>query len=73
MAGKVRLRVHLSDQPEALGLTCTIRAGASAEDVASLAVGETVILLHPPLSPLSRCFNMDGNEVPSKFDSLADG
>ena len=30
-----------------------------------LAVGETVILLHPP-SPFSRCFNSDGEGVPVK-------
>ena len=29
---------------------------------ACLAVGETVISLHPP-SPASRCFNMDGEGV----------
>ena len=32
---------------------------------ARLAVGETVILLHPPL-PLGRWFNMDGEGVPAK-------
>ena len=32
---------------------------------ACLAVGETVILLHPP-SPLNRCFDMNGKGVPAK-------
>ena len=30
-----------------------------------VAIGETVILLHPP-SPFSRCFNMDGEGVSVK-------
>ena len=33
-----------------------------------LAVGETVILLHPP-SIFSRCFNRDGESAPAKWQS----
>ena len=40
--------------------------GATASDMAArLAVGETVILLHPP-SPFSRCFNRDGEGMSAK-------
>ena len=37
----------------------------SAEPAVWVAVGETVILLHPP-STFSRCFNRDGEGMPAE-------
>ena len=34
--------------------------------LASTAAGETAILLRPSLSPFSRCFNRDGEEMSAK-------
>ena len=45
--------------------TCITVSLAFFESNSSLAVGETVILLHPPL-PFSRCFSRDKQGVSSK-------
>ena len=48
---------------------CDTPGPAVAGRGGELAVGETVVLLHP-LSPCSRCFNMDGEGVPAKMKEL---
>ena len=44
----------------------TANPSNSRSSARHLAVGETVILLHPPPSPFSRCFNRDGEGTPAK-------
>ena len=51
---------------------CVLTCGGIVQFGISLAVGETVILPHPPC-PCSRCFNRDEEGVSAKLTELPAG